>query len=328
MKLATLKNGKADGQLVVVSRDLSCAAPADHITPSLRSAIEDWGGVEAKLKALSRQVSAGIAPGLTSLSFDALDAPLPRAWQWLDGSVYSAHVELATKAYDLPDVWYDHPLMYQGMSHRFLPPEGDVFFPREEDGIDFEGEFAVVTGAIQMGADRVTAAGSILLVAQLNDWSLRVSGREEMRRGYGWIHAKPACTMAPVVVTPDELGSDWQDSRCSLDLNIYWNDQLFGRANGVEMAFGFDELIAHAAYSRDLPAGTVIGSGTVANAAFRDVGSSCILERRAIETLDKVPTLTRFLEDGDRVMMVASAGDGDQPFGAMHSTVRIQSPRS
>jgi fumarylacetoacetate (FAA) hydrolase len=324
MKLATLKNGKKDGQLVVVSRDLSYAAPADHITPSLRSALEDWSGVEEKLKVLSQQVSAGIAPGLTSLSFDALDAPLPRAWQWLDGSVYKTHVDLATKAYDLPDVWYDRPLMYQGMSHRFLPPEGDVVFPHVEDGIDFEGEFAVVIGALPMGADRVSAARSILLVTQLNDWSLRASGREEMKRGYGWIRAKPACTVAPVMVTPDELGSDWQDSRCSLDLKIYWNDELFGRANGVEMAFGFDELIAHAAYSRDLPAGTVIGSGTVANAAFRDVGSSCILERRAIETLDKASTLTRFLEDGDRVMMVASARDGEQPFGAMHSTVRIK----
>lgn len=324
MKLATLKNGTADGKLVVVSRDLSCAAPADHIAISLRAAIEDWAEVEARLKDLSQKVSAGVAPGLMPLSFGALDAPLPRAWQWLDGSVYNAHVELATKAYNLPDVWYDHPLMYQGMSHRFLPPEGDVFFPHAEDGIDFEGEFAVVTGAIQMGSDQVTAAQSILLVTQLNDWSLRVSGREEMKRGYGWIHAKPACTMAPVMVTPDELGSDWQDSRCSLDLNIYWNDEPFGRANGVEMAFGFDELIAHAAYSRDLPAGTVIGSGTVANAAFREVGSSCILERRAIETLDDAPTLTRFLEEGDRVRMVASAEGGNQPFGVMNSTVRIK----
>ena len=323
MKLASLADGTPDGSLLVVSRDLTQAAPARHVAPNLLSAIERWDEVEADLRRLADAVMAGTAPQLAPLAMTSLAAPLPRTWQWLDGSVYRSHLDLGTRAYDTPDVWYDRPLMYQGMSHRFLPAIGDVAFPAVEDGIDFEGEFGVVIRAVEMGTTTEDARRAIILVTQINDWSLRVQGRDEMKRGYGWVLAKPACTLAPVMVTPDELGNAWHDNRCDLELNIYRNEEQFGRANGVEMAFGFDELIAHAAYSRDLPAGTLIGSGTVANADFRTVGSSCILERRAIEVLDFGEARTAFLTDGERVAMGATTKDGDMPFGMSDSIIRI-----
>lgn len=323
MKLGSIADGTPDGQLVVVSKDLTRAAPAEHVAPTLLSAIEQWDRVEDALRALSDAVAAGTAPGLMPLAVTSLMAPLPRTWQWLDGSVYKTHVDLGTAAYHVPDSWYDGPLMYQGMSHRFLPPVGDVPFPSADDGVDFEGEFGVVLRGVPMGATIEEARRSIILVTQINDWSLRSHGRDEMKRGYGWILAKPACTLAPVMVTPDELDGAWQDCRCALDLHIHRNDELFGQANGVEMAFGFDELIVHAAYSRDLPAGTIIGSGTVANADYRTVGSSCILERRAIEMLDHGETRTPFLQDGEQIRMAATAANGDTPFGMSTSVVRI-----
>lgn len=323
MKLASLADGTPDGSLLVVSRDLTHAAPARHIAPNLLSAIEQWDAVEMDLQQLFEAVMAGTAPQLAPLDVKSLAAPLPRTWQWLDGSVYKTHVDLGTAAYHVPDVWYDGPLMYQGMSHRFLPAVGEVPFPRADDGVDFEGEFGVVVREVPMGSTSEDARRAIILVTQINDWSLRIPGRDEMQRGYGWIHAKPACTLAPIMITPDELGSAWQDSRCDLSLNIYRNEEHFGKANGVEMSFGFDELIAHAAYSRDLPAGTVIGSGTVANADYRNAGSSCILERRAIELLDFGEMRTPFLKDGERVRMGAAMVDGDMPFGMSDSIVRI-----
>lgn len=323
MKLASIADGTPDGKLVVVSKDLTRAAPADRIAPSLLSAIERWDWVESDLRQLSAAVAAGTAAQLAPLAMESLVAPLPRTWQWLDGSVYKTHVDLGTAAYHLPEVWYDGPLMYQGMSHRFLPASGVVPFPSADDGVDFEGEFGVVLRAVPMGATIEQARDAIILVTQINDWSLRIQGRDEMKRGYGWILAKPACTLAPIMVTPDELGDAWQDCRCALDLNIHRNDELFGQANGVEMAFGFDELIVHAAYSRDLPAGTIVGSGTVANADYRRVGSSCILERRAIEMIDHGETRTSFLQDGERVRMAAIAANGDMPFGMSDSIVRI-----
>ena len=302
---------------------MSMVVPATGIAPTLLDAIERWDEVQSPLQRLSDQLSARTANSSEMYSVEKLAAPLPRTWQWLDGSVFKTHVELGTKAYKVPDVWHERPLMYQGMSHQFLPPIGDVAFPAVSDGIDFEGEFGVITGAVPMGATQARSAQSIILVALINDWSLRVQGKEEMRRGYGWIHAKPACTMGPVVVTPDELGNQWQDCRCWLNLHVERNGTTFGHANGGEMAFGFDELIAHAAYSRNLSAGTLIGSGTVANADYQTVGSSCILERRAIELLEQGVATTPFLADGERVRMYARRQDGFRPFGTMDSLVRV-----
>jgi fumarylacetoacetate (FAA) hydrolase len=213
--------------------------------------------------------------------------------------------------------------MYQGMSHQFLGPHDDVPVPSEADGIDFEGEFGVITEAVPMGVSVKEAAGHIKLIVQLNDWSLRVIAPVEMKTGFGWVPAKPACSVAPFAVTPEELGSGWRDRRVCLDLRIDWSGQRFGEANGSATEFGFDELVAHAAYSRSLPAGTIIGSGTVSNENRREVGSSCIAERRGIEVIDLGAPKTGFMHFGDRVRMEAEPVAGCSPFGAIEQRVVV-----
>ena len=211
--------------------------------------------------------------------------------------------------------------MYQGMSHQFLGATDDVVLPSEDDGIDFEGEFGIITDAVPMGITPTEALGHIKLIIQLNDWSLRVLAPVEMKTGFGWIQAKPACSVAPFAVTPDELGDGWRDGRVCLDLAVDWNGSRFGNANGAPMAFGFHELIAHAARSRSLPAGTIIGSGTVSNPDYRVVGSSCIAERRGIEMVDEGAARTGFMRFGDTVRMEARLSDGTSPFGAIDQRV-------
>jgi fumarylacetoacetate (FAA) hydrolase len=321
MKLATLPNDTADGALIVVSRDLSRAVSASPISPSLRAAIDDWTSTSGPLQSLSDDLDAGRSKGDFAFAPGIARAPLPRAWQWLDGSVFEIHLDLATKAWGLPNPSHERPLMYQGMSHKFLSGFDEVPFPSEEDGIDFEGEFGIMTDFVPAGTTAAEAKSHIILLTQLNDWSLRVPGRAEMSRGYGWVWAKPACSMAPVVITPDELGEAWSNARIHLDLAIHLNGTQFGRANGREMRFGFDELVAHAAYSRELCAGTIIGSGTVANADYKVVGSSCIAERRGIEILDHAASQTPFLRFGDRVQMAARDKDGGTPFGVMDQRI-------
>ena len=225
------------------------------------------------------------------------------------------------KAFGLPQIETDPPLMYQGMSHQFLGPNDDVPLPSEADGIDFEGEFAVITDAVPMGVSASEAAGHIKLVVQLNDWSLRVIAPQEMKTGFGWVRAKPACSVAPFAVTPEELGSALRDSRVCLDLRVDWNGRRFGAANGAAMDFGFDQLVAHAAYSRSLPTGTIIGSGTVSNENCREVGSSCIAERRGIELIDHGAPETGFMRFGDRVRMEAEPVAGYSPFSAIDQQV-------
>lgn len=326
MKLATLGNGTPDGRLVVVSRDLARAAPAPAVADTLQAALDGWAASEPGLLAVAQAVEDGSAPGLAPFDPGAARAPLPRAWQWLDGSVFKAHSDLAMRAYGAADTWSDIPLMYQGLSHRFLGPCDEVAFPSENDGIDFEGEFGVVTDTVPMGASPAEARGRIRLLVQINDWSLRRLGREEMARGFGWIRGKPACSLAPIALTPDELGPAWRDARIALPLEVRLNGEVFGRANGGEMAFGFDALVAHAAYSRDLCAGTLIGSGTVANADYRAVGSSCILERRGIEIVDHGEPRTPFLRHGDRVRMSALDAQGAAAFGVMDQSVAVVGP--
>lgn len=323
MKFATLDDGTPDGCLLVVSRDLSRAAKANHIAPSLLSALERWESVAPALEELFRSVNEGNAEHMEPLDISTLAAPLPRTWQWLDGSAFRAHIDLSSEAYRVPSPWFEKPLMYQGMSHRFLPPTADVPFPSAGDELDLEGEFAIITGPVAMGTTAEKAGHAIRLVTQINDWTLRAQGRAELMRGFGWIHAKPACTMAPIVATPDELGAGWQDHRCNLSLQIRRNGELFGNASGSEMTFGFNDLIAHAAYSRDLPAATVIGSGTVGNADYASVGSSCILERRGIEILEDGEPKTPFLQNGEEVTMCAIDANGVAPFGEMRSRIVI-----
>lgn len=318
VKLATLRSEGPDGQLVVVSRDGLRWLSADSVARTLQEALNDWNGVVVGLKKLSEALETGRGEALDAR---LLAAPLPRAWQWLDGSAFPTHGALMQKAFNLPPIETDAPLMYQGMSHQFLGPYDDVPAPSEADGIDFEGEFGVITDAVPMGVRVKEAADHIKLIVLINDWSLRVIAPVEMKTGFGWVRAKPACSVAPFAVTPEELGSAWRYSRVCLNLRIDWNGQRFGAANGSAMAFGFDELVAHAAYSRNLPAGTIIGSGTVSNENCREVGSSCIAERRGIEIIDLGAPKTGFMRFGDHVRMEAEPVAGRSPFGAIDQRV-------
>lgn len=298
MRLATRDDGSRDGALVVVSTDGSRCLPAGL---SMQAALDDWTHVEPALRALAGRVDA---EGET-LNGATLLAPLPRARQWLDGSAFPTHGALMQKAFKLPPIETDKPLMYQGMSHRFLSATQDVSLPSEADGIDFEGEFAVVTGDVPMGCGPEEALGHVRLVLLLNDWSLRAIAPVEMKTGFGWVEAKPACSVAPFAITPEALGDDWRDGRVCLPLTVEVNGAWFGNPVGDEMAYGFHELIAHAARTRDLPAGTIIGSGTVSNVEHQRVGSTCLSERRAIEMIEGGAPLTPFLSFGDRVTMRA-----------------------
>lgn len=311
MRLATLNDGTRDGRLVLVSPDGTRCAPAPAAT--LQQAMEDWGTFAAS--------SAAIEDYPETLDPGQVLAPLPRAWQWLDGSAFQSHGDLMDAVLGITKPKTDLPLMYQGMSDTFLAPLADARFPSEDLGIDFEGEFGVIVDAVPMGTSAADALAHIRLVVQINDWSLRTLAGPEMKTGFGWVGAKPACGMAPFAVTPDELGDAWVDGRVGLDLLVDWNGERFGAANGAAMGFGFHELVAHAARTRDLVAGTVIGSGTVSNANFREIGSSCIAERRGIEVLDMGEPKTAFMAFGDSVRMEAVDSGGRAPFGVLHQKV-------
>jgi len=322
VKLATLRDGTPDGTLLVVSHDLARAAPATAIAPTLQAAIERWASIVPALRELALGVDSGDAPGLFALDPARLGAPLPRAWQWLDGSAYPSHGELMQQAFGLPPIETDPPLMYQGLSDRFLGPLDDVALPSEADGIDFEGEFGVIVDEVPMGTDATRALGHVRLLVQINDWSLRVTGAREMRTGFGWVQGKPACSMAPIAVTPDEVGGAWAEGRIALPLHTDLNGERFGRVPGAQsMQHGFGELIAHAARTRTLVAGTVIGSGTVSSPDHAHVGSSCVAERRAIETIAHGKPITPFLRFGDRVSMTAPDQEGRPTFGRIDQRV-------
>ncbi|KZE11836.1 MULTISPECIES: fumarylacetoacetate hydrolase family protein [Sphingomonas] len=303
MRLATRADGSRDGTLVVVSDDAARCLPADM---TLQAALDDWGRAEPVLRALAERLAAGQGDLLDQ---ETLLAPLPRAWQWLDGSAFPTHGELMQQAFNLPPIETDKPLMYQGMSHRFLSATQDVPFPSEADGIDFEGEFAVVTGDVPMGCRADDALAHVRLILLLNDWSLRTIAPIEMKTGFGWVQAKPACSVASFAVTPDALGDAWRNGRVCLPLTVEINGEWFGSPIGDAMAYGFEELIAHAARTRDLPAGTIIGSGTVSNANHAEVGSTCLSERRAIDVIAG-RSMTPFLRFGDRVTMRAADAFG------------------
>ena len=313
MRLATLKRGGRDGTLVAVDETgMRVARVAGYAT--LQQALDDWDTAQDALCAASD--AAGSGEAVSSADFAA---PLPRAWQWLDGSAFANHGALMELAFGHAPIETDKPLMYQGMSHQFIAPTDDVPLPSEADGIDFEGEFAVVTGDVPMGCPADEALAHVRLVLLLNDWSLRAIAIPEMKTGFGWVQAKPACSAAPFAVTPDELGEAWRNGRVCLPLTVEVDGQWFGNPNGEAMGYGFHELIAHAARSRSLPAGTIIGSGTVSNPEHETVGSTCISERRAIEMIAGGKPQTAFLSFGTRVAM--RAGDGASPFGAIDQRV-------
>lgn len=322
MKLATEQSSSPDGRLLVVSRDLSQVADASHIAPTLQVALERWEAVEAELQSLYQQLNEGQCPAARSYDKVVFAAPLPRAWQWLDGSAFSTHGELLAKAFNQPPIDNRYPLMYQGLSHRFYGPREAIPFRNEEDSIDFEGEFGIITSQVAMGASASEAAGSIRLLIQLNDWSLRHFAPLEMKTGFGWILAKPACSVAPVAVTPDEFGDNWQDGYLKATLEVYRGDERFGAVPSDEMGESFIDLAVHAARTRDLCAGTIIGSGTVSHSQYQTLGSCCIAERRAIEMIDHGSAQTPYLQFSERIRMQARLADNEPPlFGVLDQQV-------
>jgi fumarylacetoacetate (FAA) hydrolase len=322
MKFATYHDGTRDGQLWVVSRDMTRAVPATGIATSLLEAIEDWENKSSKLAAVYDRLNSFEEPFATAFEPERCLAPLPRAPQWLDASAFLNHGRLMDKAFDNPinpDVEII-PLIYQGASDDFRGPLADVEFPDDAMFIDMEGEFGVVLSDVPMGTSAEDAHAHIRLLVQINDWSLRAMGPREMRAGFGFLQAKPSTAFAPVAITPDELGDNWSNGRVGLKLHVEINGREVGRAHGSEMHFSFGQLIAHCARTRRLSAGTVVGSGTVSN-ADRAAGSSCISEIRVIELLDEGAARTPFLTWGDRVRMEARLTDGTAPFGVIDQRV-------
>ncbi|MBM3516635.1 MAG: fumarylacetoacetate hydrolase family protein [Alphaproteobacteria bacterium] len=322
MKLGSLRAGR-DGRLIVVSSDLVRAVAVPDIAPTLQAALDDWRHAAPALAVVAHRLDADRDARAFALDPRALAAPLPRAYQWADGSAYLGHVELVRKARGapLPDILLREPLLYQGGSDHFLGPHEDILLAEESWGLDFEAEVAVITDDVPAGTTTAQAGAHIVLVLLVNDVSLRNLIPNEIAKGFGFFQSKPASAFSPVAVSPDELGAAWDGAKLSLPLLSYLNDAPFGWPNaGVDMTFSFPELIAHAAKTRSLGAGSIIGSGTVSN-RDRAVGSSCIAERRMIETLDAGAPLTPFLRWGDRVRIEMRDASGDSLFGAIAQRV-------
>jgi fumarylacetoacetate (FAA) hydrolase len=330
MKLATLKDGR-DGKLVVVSKDLSRCADAGSIAKTMQSALDNWADVAPKLASLAHELES------TDLgqAFDAAacESPLPRAYQWADGSAYVNHVELVRKARGakMPSSFWTDPLMYQGGSDSFIGPRDAIPVIDEDWGIDFEGEVAVITDDVPMGVSAEDAGNYIRLIMIVNDVSLRALIPGELAKGFGFFQSKPSSAFSPVAVTPDELGDAWHDNKLHLPLLSWLNDEPFGKPEaGKDMTFDFGQLIAHAAKSRPLVAGSIIGSGTVSNKlhggagkpiAEGGVGYSCIAEIRTIETIEDGKPTTSFMKFGDRVRIDMQDKDGQSIFGAIEQVV-------
>lgn len=322
MKLATLRDGTRDGRLVVVCRQLRSAVSAHPIASTLQDAIERWQHVQAPLQALYQALNEGSAKHAFDFADADIAAPLPRAYQWCDASAFLTHGERMQRAFDLPPIpgVDTTPLMYQGASDDFLGPRDDIVLPTQGHGIDFEGEYAVILDDVPMGCTQDHALSHIKLLVQLNDVSLRSLAPREMKTGFGFIQAKPATSFAPVAVTPDELGDAWRHGRVQLPLHVQLNGERVGQPHGGEMHFSFAQLIAHAALTRRLHAGTVIGSGTVSN-ADPAAGVSCLSERRALEMISHGKPLTEYLSFGDQVRMETRTANGQPLFGAIEQYV-------
>jgi len=323
MKLATLKDGSRDGQLIVVSRDLSTAHHASAIATRMQQLLDDWNFVSPQLQDLYDTLNGGKARHAFPFDPAQCMAPLPRAVQWADGSAYINHVELVRRARnaEVPESFYTDPLMYQGGSDDFLGPRDDAHFASEDWGIDFEAELAVVTGDVAMGSGPEQALESIRLVMLANDWSLRNLIPAELAKGFGFFQSKPATAFSPVAVTPDELGDAWQGGRVHLPLQSTWNGKKVGLTDaGPEMTFHFGQLIAHIAKTRNVRAGSIVGSGTVSNKDWSK-GYSCIAEKRAIETIESGAPSTPFMKFGDTIRIEMKGRDGQSVFGAIEQTV-------
>ncbi len=323
MKLATLKDGSRDGQLVVVSRDLSQAHYATGIANSLQQVLDDWAFMAPQLEDLSVALNQGRARHAFAFDPAQCMAPLPRAFQWADGSAYLNHVELVRKARNatVPESFYTDPLMYQGGSDDFIGPRDAIVVPDEAYGIDFESEIAVITGDVAMQVSPEEALESVRLVMLVNDVSLRHLIPDELAKGFGFLQGKPATAFSPVAVTVDELGDAWQGGRLNGVLQSAWNGRRVGLCEaGPEMTFHFGQLIAHLAKTRRVRAGSVIGSGTVSNKDWAK-GYSCIAEKRCIETIENGKPSTDFMRFGDTIRIEMKGRDGQSIFGAIDQTV-------
>jgi len=323
MKLATLKDGSRDGQLAVVARDLSCAHHATGIAGTLQRLLDDWNFLSPQLEDLYATLNEGKARHAFAFDPRQCMAPLPRAYQWVDGSAYLNHVELVRKARGaaMPASFHDDPLIYQGGSDDFLGPTDDAVFASADWGIDFESELAVVTGDVAIGTSPDRALEGVRLLMLVNDWSLRQLIPAELAKGFGFLQGKPATAFGPVAVTPDELGAAWQGGRVHLALESRWNGRRVGLTEaGPEMGFHFGQLIAHVAKTRRLRAGSIVGSGTVSNLDWSH-GVSCIAELRAIETIQGGAPTTPYMQFGDTIRIEMTGRDGLSVFGAIDQRV-------
>ena len=333
MKLASLKVGGRDGRLVVVSRDLRWCQAVPLIAPTMQAALDDWAAAYPRLNQVYDALNRGEIDQARPFDPSLCHSPLPRAYQWADGSTYLNHVELVRKARGaaMPAEFYTDPLMYQGGSDRFIGPFDDILAKTEDWGIDFEAELAVITGDVPLGAKAGRCAREIRLLMLVNDVSLRNLIPAELAKGFGFFQAKPASAFSPLAVTPDELGAAWQQCKVHLPLQVHVNDALFGRPNaGVDMTFDFSQLIAHAAKTRELGAGSIVGSGTVSNkqaslwgssVANGGVGYCCLAELRMYETIEQGQPLTPFMHFGDRVRIEMLDDAGASIFGAIENKV-------
>jgi fumarylacetoacetate (FAA) hydrolase len=323
MKLATYKDGSRDGQLLVVSRDLASAHFATGAASRLQQVLDDWNFLSPQLEDLYATLNDGKARHAFAFDPRQCMAPLPRACQWADGSAFINHVELVRKARgaEVPASFYEDPLMYQGGSDDFLGPRDHAVFGSADWGIDFESEVAVVTGDVALGATPEAALESVRLLMLVNDWSLRNLIPAELAKGFGFLQSKPATAFGPVAVTPDELGDAWQGGRVHLKLESAWNGRRVGLCDaGDEMTFHFGQLIAHLAKTRNVRAGSIVGSGTVSNRDWSR-GYSCIAEKRAIETLESGAPKTAFMQFGDTIRIEMKGLDGSSVFGAIEQQV-------
>ena len=333
MKLATLKNGTRDGRLVIVSRDLKRCTDAAHISTTLQSALEDWENIAPKLQELANRVETNEVETFEFLEQEC-ESPLPRAYQWVDGSAYINHVELVRKARgaEVPASFYEDPLMYQGVSGPNLGPRDPIPFEDFSWGYDMEAEVCVITDDVPYGISQADAEQHIKLVTLCNDVSLRGLIPAELGKGFGFLHSKPPCAFSPVAITPDELGESWQNSLIHLKMNVDYNGEAFGRANaGQDATFNMAQLVAHAAKTRNLIAGTIVGSGTVSNkdengnpekpVSLGGRGYSCIAEVRMIETILEGSPKTPFMKSGDSVKIEMISSDGQSIFGTIDQTL-------
>ncbi|MGY8831362.1 MAG: fumarylacetoacetate hydrolase family protein [Pseudomonadales bacterium] len=322
MKLASLKQGR-DGVLVVVSRDLSRATQVPAIAVTLQAALDNWAAVKPKLEAVYQRLNDGLEEGAFAFDQAACHSPLPRSYHWADGSAYVNHVELVRKARgaEIPESFWHDPLMYQGGTDCFIPPHSPIQMADEAWGIDLEAEIAVITDDVPMGATAAEAAGHIQLLMLVNDVSLRNLIPGELAKGFGFYQSKPSSSFSPVAITPDELGDTWRDGKVHRPLVSHINGALFGQPDaGVDMTFNFPTLVSHAAKTRPLCCGTIIGSGTVSN-YDRSAGSSCLAEKRMLEIIESGEAKTPFLKFGDRVRIEMFDAAGHSLFGAIDQAV-------